>query len=182
MKTNLKQMALLVIGLLLGPQVIYAQESASNSEVQVQESDLNLIAQAQFLNIFEIDAAKIALEKSEESSIREYAQLIIQEREKLAEQWNILIAQKNWQLPEVDGQVYKSQLEALRALESSALDAQYLQLSLNNHKNTISEFEKLVANESVDTDLKKILSNQIKQMQTNIDWINAYESSSSLEK
>ncbi|MEJ5056103.1 DUF4142 domain-containing protein [Sphingobacterium sp. MYb382] len=175
MKTNIKNTAVIMIGLLLGPLFTFAQITENESAQNTQGADIEFAANAQSSNLFEIDAAKLALEKSQDSQVREYAQRLITEREKLSEQYNGLIAQKSWQLPELDRQLYNSQLETLNNLQANDFDEHYLQASLSNHQQSLSLFQDFSANEYADADLKNILSGQIRPLESNIEWVSNYE-------
>lgn len=178
MKTNLKKMAIMMMSLLLGPYFLSAQITIHPAEQNTQELDQAFIANAQASNLFEIDAAKIALERSTSSEVQNYAQRIIEERSQRAEQYNELVAQKTWQLPQVDVQLYNEQLQQLEAFDANEFDNEYLQASLRNHSEGLSQTQNYAANEHADSEVKNLLSNHVTSYEHNIQWINSYEAAS----
>lgn len=182
MNTNLKKMAVVIIGLLFGPTFLSAQVTEETTENASQELNQGVIAATQASNIFEIDAAKLALEKSKSNEVKNYAQQVLDNRDKHSQQYNELIAQKQWQIPATNFQSYTAVLQKLGQLEGTEFDNEYLQASLKNHTDWIAQARDYDANADADTDLKNLLNSQIQSYEKNIEWINNYDGESATEE
>jgi len=175
MKTNLKKMALMIMTLLLAPSFLSAQVTEHPAEQNGQELNKEFVANAQAANLFEIDAAKVALERSKSPQVQAYAQRILNDRSKRSESYTGLITQKMWQLPQVDVQLYNQQLQKLEGLEATEFDNEYLQTSLRNQTEWLSQTQNYNSNEHADKDLKNLLGNHVSSYKENMEWIKNYK-------
>jgi putative membrane protein len=102
-------------------QLAFAQSSAPLSK----EDSVRLTAIAQ-ANIAEVDAGKLALQKSSNGDVKAFAQLMIDDHTKGLEETKKVAAVKNLTLPTEPDAAHKKMAEQLKALETSNFDKEYV--------------------------------------------------------
>lgn len=98
--------------------------SASAQSIAKADSDrLNAIAQA---NIAEVEAGKIALEKSSNADVKQFAQMMIDDHGKGLEETKAVASAKNLTLPTEPDAAHKKMAEKLKTLSGAAFDKEYV--------------------------------------------------------
>jgi putative membrane protein len=98
--------------------------SASAQTVSKADTDrLNAIAQA---NIAEIETGKIALEKSTNADVKQFAQAMIDDHTKGLEETKKVAAAKKLTLPTEPDAEHKKMAEKLKTLSGAAFDKEYV--------------------------------------------------------
>ena len=106
-------------------------------------SDQVFVTKAGQGNLFEIDAAKIALSLGQTPAVKAYAQQMITDHTKLGAEVKAAISGTNLMLPTTVSPAQQMQLNALKASKSN-FDAQYRLMMVMSHYDTYTVFQSYV--------------------------------------
>lgn len=99
-------------------------QSASAQTISKADTDrLNAIAQA---NIAEVEAGKLALEKSSNADVKQFAQTMIDDHGKGLDETRKVAAAKNVTLPTEPDAAHKKLADKLKTLSGAAFDKEYV--------------------------------------------------------
>lgn len=133
-----------------------APTSNMNAQSGLASADSSLLTDLAEGNRAEVQAGKLALEKSEEAKIRDFAQAMIDDHGKALAEVESLARQKNVALPDGIGVMHKTKELALKALSGQSFNAQYIKRAgVGDHENTVKLLKKIQA-EGKDADLKAL--------------------------
>lgn len=172
MKTILKTLSLCLAYVLVAFQV-QAQDSTA---VQPQRGDLDFAAKAMASNAFEIQAANIALQKSQNETIKHYAQMMVSDHTAAGEQLTALVQQKNWELGKADDQKYEQMIQQLNDADAASFDQLYADLMAQTHTEAIELFKQAAeGNATTDNELKQFANEKIPGFQSHLDQIKTFK-------
>ena len=107
-------------------------------------------------NIDEIQSAKLALDKSKNAQVRQFAQAMLDEHSAAQAQLEALATAKGVKLPDKTYLVQKSTAAILKAVSGKTLDKEYIKhAGVNAHKNTLVLLQR-VSLEAVDPEFKAL--------------------------
>lgn len=90
----------------------------------------------------EIEAAQIALERSENPKVHEFAQMMLDQHKAMAQELNILAQGRDMELPTGPGLIQKGKLALLKSDEGTKFDTEYAQkYGVQAHEETVELFE-----------------------------------------
>lgn len=120
-------------------------------------------------NRAEIQAAKLALEKSQNSEVKKYAQTMVDEHGKALSEVETLAQSKGFKLPDGVGAVHKTKELALKALSGSTFDSQYIKrVGVGDHESTVKLLKKMQV-DAQDPDLKGLADMLLPRMQHHLE-------------
>lgn len=107
-------------------------------------------------HIAEVETGKLALEKTQNPQVRQFAQQMIDDHTKGLQELRTLAQKKNVQVPDDTDFAHKAVATALRLLSGDLFDSQYIrQVGVNDHRRTL-ELVQRVSRESRDQDLRAL--------------------------
>ena len=107
-------------------------------------------------NMAEIDAGKMALEKSQNAEVKKFAQQMVDEHGSALADVQALARAKNLTLPDGAGAMAKTKATALKALSGNLFDKEYAKRSaVGDHESTLKLLQK-IQKDSKDGDLKAL--------------------------
>jgi putative membrane protein len=89
----------------------------------------------------EIRASKIAQQKAQNQSVKDFAAMIIEDHTKANEELTSLAANKNITLPNAPGEDKLEQIADLNSETGADFDSEYMDMMVNDHQNDIDLFE-----------------------------------------
>lgn len=102
----------------------------------------------------EVEAAKLALEKSQSGEVRTFAQRMIDDHSKAAQELQTLASAKNHKLPDGPSLLQKGKLKMMGTHDGAKFDRSYIDsMGTKAHRETIELFEKGM-NQAKDPDVK----------------------------
>lgn len=107
----------------------------------VSFKDRLFLKKAARTGIYEIQAARLAITKSQDRETQAFAQMMIQEHRSLNNELKALAKAKGVGLAISAGVVQEEWLEELKQAEGVAFDALYVKHAVNTHKESIELFE-----------------------------------------
>lgn len=138
---------------------------AATAEARVSSGDRELIRDIAQANLGEIDAGRLALEKSEDERIRKFAQLMIDDHAKALEELRVLAQSKGITLPDETDLQHKTLSTALGLLSGSVFDSQYIaRIGIGDHERVEQLLDKTIS-ETSDQELKVYAERNIKVVQ-----------------
>lgn len=132
--------------------------AAASTLSQADQTMVKDLAQA---NMAEVEAAKLAQQKSSNDQVKTYAQKMIDDHTKANDQLQQLAQSKNVTLPTALDSTHRSELKNLSALSGTSFDKKYMsQGGVTDHGKTHALLTRIQKN-AKDTDLKTLASNML---------------------
>ncbi|PUV24288.1 DUF4142 domain-containing protein [Sphingobacterium athyrii] len=157
----------LCIAIMTWTMVIYAQDT---SQTQAQTGDIDFASKATASNNFEIQAANIALTKSQDQNIKQYAQMIVDDHTAAGNELATLVKNKNWQLSTPDNQNYTQLIDQLNNADPANFDRTYVDLMAKSHQDAITLFKDAsTGTATTDAELRKFATDKIPAFQKHLD-------------
>ncbi len=117
-------------------------------------ADASFMDDAAHAGHYEVEAAKLALQKGQSDAVKSFAQRMIDDHTAAAQQLQALASAKNHKLPDGPSMVQKGKLKLLGTHEGAKFDKSYIDsLGPKAHRDTIKLFEK-AASKGHDADVK----------------------------
>lgn len=110
------------------------------------DADKAFMIKAAQSNIAEVDAAKLALQKTTSDSIRSFAQMMIDHHTMAQTQLSALAKEQNVTLPDSTDDEHRMFKQRLMLVTGTSFDSAYIQSQVRDHVKTIAMFQAEVSN------------------------------------
>ena len=134
----------------------------------VNDSDERFLKERAAAILFEIETGQLALQKTNNQSLKELSNQIIKDRLVIMEELKKLSSLKNVTLPAVEGNQHASELQDLQKLNATEFDKKYLSLIIELMEEDTRKFEK-AANNATSPEIKVFASKSLPKMRTHLD-------------
>ncbi|WP_131536722.1 DUF4142 domain-containing protein [Pedobacter nototheniae] len=144
---------------------------AATGGIAVDEADAKFATTAATGGMAEVALGKLALQKSTNAKIKEFATMMVTDHGKANEELMTLAATKNITLPTDIDDDHKKKAEELSKLTGTSFDKKYVEAMVDGHKKTL----KLMQDEGKDgkdADLKAFANKTAPIVQAHLDMIN----------
>jgi len=131
--------------------------STRNSSPSTSSLDTEFITKAAQSDMTEIQTSQLALQKSRNKSVRDFAQQMIQQHTQSSRQLKPIAQSKRVTLPTSIGPENTALLESLRKVNGSQFDQAYMQGQVQAHTRTQAEYQKYL-DQGQDPQLKAFAS------------------------
>jgi putative membrane protein len=171
MKTRIKQMSCLV--LILSAAVLIA------SEAQASKSSQDFIQNATIGNQFEISSSRLALQNSQDGSVKQFAQQMVDDHTRVGNQLKSVIASSSSELKEPDvslDQKHQKMLDKLNKLSGKDFDKEYVKDQVSAHDDAVLLFKKY-AKSGDDANLKTFAGETLPTLKEHQQYINKINAS-----
>jgi putative membrane protein len=118
--------------------------------------------------IMEVETGRIALQKTANPDVKEFAQRMIDEHSTTNEKLKSIAAKKNIVLPVYINQENQNKIKALQEKSGNDFDKAYIDLMVDTHKNDMDQFKK-ASEQLEDVDLKKFAINNLHTLASHLD-------------
>jgi len=122
---------------------------------------------AAMTDMFEIQAGRLAQQKSTEKAYKDFAAMIISDHTKTSEQLKSMAPKLHVQLPQELDRAHKAKIEELSSVDGAAFDRRFKAAQLEGHKQAIAEFERY-ANSGDNADLKSWAEQTLPTLKTHL--------------
>ena len=157
----------LCIAIMVWNTVVNAQDT---SPQQAQSGDIDFASKATASNNFEIQAANIALVKSQDQNIKQYAQMIVDDHTAVGNELATLVKNKNWQLSTPDNQNYPQLVDQLNNADPANFDRTFADMMAQSHQDAITLFKDAsTGTATTDPELRKFATDKIPAFQKHLD-------------
>lgn len=121
----------------------------------------------------EIKASKIALEKTTNPDVKDFATLMIDEHTTVGDNLKKLAASKNVEVPTEPSMAQRAKIAVLEKLDGATFDKQYASMiGVSAHKDTVKLFRKN-ATEAKDPDVKDFATKTLPNLEHHLEMANA---------
>jgi putative membrane protein len=151
-----------------GPQSVMAAEQMKPSgaiEAVMSDDPSDFYESAASLNQLEIEASKLALERSTDADIKAYANTMVKDHTAASQKLTNLATSKNVDLPKELLKRHQLMLDSLKEQDAGpGFDSNYRTKMLLSHKEAISLFDQS-SKESPDPDIRKFAMSMMSTLQ-----------------
>jgi putative membrane protein len=146
--------------------------SHAQDTTRKQTGDLDFASKATASNNFELQAASIALAKSQDANIKQYAQMINEEHTAAGNELSTLVKSKNWQLSTSDNEKFGAMIDQLNNVDPANFDRVYADIMTKTHEEAIALFKDAsTGTATTDVDLRKFAADKIPAFEKHLDQI-----------
>lgn len=146
------------LGLVLALPAAQAQRQPATSGTmsQMARGDRQMLVDIAQANAAEIETGKLALEKSQNASVKQFAQKMVDDHTQGLSETTKLASMKGVDIPAEPDAKHKAMATAMKALSGDTFDKQYMaQAGLRDHRNTHKLLQKTQRN-AKDPELKAL--------------------------
>jgi len=123
----------------------------------------------------EIEGSQLALEKSEDAEVRDFAQMMIDDHQKMVQEASELARQKGVEAPDGPSLMQTTEITALKALTGGAFDAMYVnRIGVAAHESTIQMFEEAQQNVQ-DPDIRAMIDKTLPKLREHLQMAQALD-------
>jgi len=142
-----------------------------------EEKDADFIAETVAANYAEINLAKLAAEKSDNSQIKETAQMLEKDHSKLLQDLQTFASLKAISVPNEEKEEAKKKIEDLTKEDDiKDFNKEWCKTMVDKHEQTIKNFESRL-DKTQDADLKILIDQTLPQLRAHLDKVKACEQS-----
>jgi len=136
-------------------------------------ADKSFINSAAEAGNFEVKASKIALEKTGNPDVKDFATLMVDEHTTVGDNLKKLAASKNVEPPTEPGMAQRAKIAVLEKLEGATFDKQYVRMiGVAAHKDAVKLFRKS-AGEAKDPDVRDFAAKTLPNLEHHLEMANA---------
>ena len=139
--------------------------------IAVEESDAKFATEAAVGGMAEVSLGKLALEKSTNASVKEFATMMVNDHGKANEELMSIAAAKNITLPADVDEEHKKKADDLSKKTGKDFDKDYVDAMVDGHKKTLKLMQD-EAKDGKDAELKAFAAKTAPIVQAHLDMIN----------
>lgn len=118
--------------------------------------------------MMEVEAGNVALQNSTNDRIKAFAQMMVNDHSKANSELMSLASSHGMQLPSALPADKQKHVDAMKAMKGKAFDKHYMDMMVNDHKKTVTDFEKQ-SNSGASDDLKAWAAKTLPTLQMHRD-------------
>lgn len=144
--------------------VITDTSRVDTSAAAAAKDSATFMEQAAIGGMMEIEAGKIAQQKSKNAKVKNFASMMVKDHMKTAAELEIIAKGKHVILPNSLPEKERAHLNQMKQLSDGAFDAHYMNMMVNDHKMTIDIFK--AAQTSYDNEVSAFAAKTLKVIET----------------
>jgi putative membrane protein len=149
---------------------------------KLERSDRQMIEDLAQANMAEVDAGKMALEKSQNAEVKKFAQQMVDDHTKALGEVQALATAKNVTLPDGAGAMAKTKATALKALSGNLFDKEYAKRAgVGDHESTVKLLQKM-QKDGKDSDLKALAGKMLPTVEHHLEMARSLAASTAAAK
>jgi putative membrane protein len=129
----------------------------TDSVASAQKDDAEMVVDLAGGGMFEVELAKVAVQKATSPQVKKFAQMMIDDHTKANDELKTLASNKNIVLPTTLPDAHQKTLNDISEKSGKDFDRKYMDEMVDDHKKDIDKFQKL-ADKGNDADLKAFAS------------------------
>lgn len=146
-----------------------AGTSSGTAASSLTEEDREMIKDLAEANIAEIDTGRLALSKTQNPRVREYAQKMIDDHGSAQQELQQMAQAKGMTLPQETDLAHRTVSGALRLLSGDTFDSQYInRVGIDDHQRTVELLQK-AQGQARDTELRALAGRMLPVVQGHLD-------------
>ena len=131
-------------------------------------ADSTFLDKAYNIGVFEVKIARLALQKSQDSKVKDLANMMIEDHAAMGKDVAAMMKKKNYDIPTSLPADLKDKWNELNKLSGKDFDKKYAEINVKDHKEALDMFKE-VSNNSKDADVKKLATEALPKLQTHED-------------
>lgn len=139
--------------------------------IAVDEADAKFTTQAAVGGMAEVELGKMALEKSSNPQVKEFATMMVKDHGMANTELMAIAKQKNITLPSTVDEEHKKKMDDLSKKTGAAFDKAYVDAMVSGHKSTLKLMED-ESRDAKDADLKAFATKTVPIVQSHLVMIN----------
>lgn len=149
--------------------LVTAFPAVSVAQARLNEQELQFLEQAAQSGMLEIQASQLALQSASAKSVKQYAQLMLIEHEKISGDLLGLVSTRDIPLPtELDGEL-RATLADLQQEQDAEFDRRYIdEVAINAHEVAVKRFQEM-AKETQNPDISAFVNKSLPVLQEHLD-------------
>lgn len=124
----------------------------------------------------EVSAGKVAQQKAQNQSVKDFAAMMIQDHTKSNEELKSIASSKNITLPTAPGENHQEKIADLNSLTGADFDKEYMGMMVDDHQKAVDLFEDAAENNE-DPELKAFAAKNLPALQKHLEQAKALEES-----
>ena len=140
---------LMAAALSVSALALAAQPGQAQNTKQMQTESMDKISAQQFVtkatnaNMFEIQSSQLALDKSKNENVKQFAQMIIDDHKKAGSELKSVLsdANANVKAPQTLDQEHAKKLDQLKSAAGTDFDKSYVQMQTDGHEQAVELFQ-----------------------------------------
>jgi putative membrane protein len=145
--------------------VVLAGFSATGFAQKLEGSDASMLKNIAEANLAEVESGKLALDKSQNSEVKQFAQMMVDDHSKALADVSALAKLKGVDLPDSPDLKHKAVMVEFKALQGATFDSLYVkQAGVGDHEAT-EELLKKTRADAKDADLKALATKMLPVVQ-----------------
>lgn len=142
--------------------------TTANASKNVTRGDRQMMAELAEANLAEIQTSRLALEKTQNTQVKQFAQHMVDDHTQALQELQTLAKSKGIQLPDSPDMTHRLLITTMRAMTAEAFDTQYIQrMGINAHQRTSELLEK-IQRSAQDADFKALATKQLPIVQNHL--------------
>lgn len=138
------------------PPAAENQAMSSANDSKLDGADRGMLRDIAEANLAEVASGQLALEKSQNAQVKQFAQMMVDDHSKALKDVEQLAQDKNVKLPTGPGVKHKTVMLELKAVKGGTFDKKYMaHAGLDDHKTTLALLQK-TQSKAKDEDLKAL--------------------------
>ena len=139
-----------------------------SAAVRLSQTDQQFITDAEKIHIEERAVGRLILEKSQNSHVRNYAQMLVDDHSKALRELVTLMEKKGMGQPSGLPEARSEALDELNNLSGARLNQRFAEMMIQGHEQAIQKFE-MEAKSGQDPDVKDYASDVVPVLQKHLD-------------
>lgn len=153
-----------------------AQMSSPDTTAQTSElaqEDERFLENAIQGSYAEIEGSQLALEKTEDTEVKQFAQMMIKDHQKMVDEASALAQEKGVTPPDGPSVMQTTEITALKALTGGAFDAMYVnRIGVAAHESTVEMFEQ-ASQDVQDPDVQAMITKTLPKLKEHLQMAQA---------
>jgi len=147
------------------------EKNQQKFDTRAEEKEANFVADAIGEKYADIKLAELASTKSSNKEVQDVAQQLVKDQSESLTILQNLANKKGIVFPVEEGEETREKVNELSKQQDPDFDKKWCDEIVSQHKKTIREFE-LMRDKSKDPELKKIITNDLKELRSHLDRLN----------
>lgn len=139
-----------------------------NNTTKISSEDREFMTKAAHAGVAEVKAGQMALEKSKNDDVRQFAQRMIDDHSKANNELKQLAAEKNETLPTKPNEKQQETANELSKLSGEEFDAEYMDAQVSDHETVIDFFQDEI-DEGSDSDVIAFATKTLPTLKSHLD-------------
>lgn len=132
------------------------------------EDDNEFVVMAASGGLMEVQLGEMAAKQATSPSVKEYAQMMVNDHSKANEELKSLASRKNITIPTTPGEDHADHINKMSDKKGDNFDKDYMKLMIDDHKDDVDKFEK-AARDARDPDIRAFAAKYLPTLRSHLE-------------